>query len=73
MAATSGFFALERARAEFEDNKLRQAIFFGRAWRECPTCLYEETTDALHALAAQYPNATFESVLEPRVRNSNGS
>jgi hypothetical protein len=65
VSASREFFTIERTNAEFE-HKIRQAIFFGRAWRECPTCLDDETTRALEALAAEYPNVGFESVLATR-------
>ncbi|OBB86288.1 hypothetical protein A5760_06150 [Mycobacterium colombiense] len=65
MSASQEFFTVERTHAEFE-HKLRQAIFFGKTWHQCPTCLWRETQDAIDRIADEYPNVSFESVLAAR-------
>lgn len=64
--SVSGSFIPEDPQIQF-DRKLRRAIFFGEVpYHACGDSLDQETLRAMQAVAGEFPNVRFESVLLAR-------
>ncbi|ORJ63833.1 hypothetical protein [Mycobacterium simiae] len=64
--SVSGSFIPEDPQSQF-DRKLRRAIFFGeRPYHICGDSLDQETLLAMQAVAREFPNVRFETVLLAR-------
>lgn len=64
--SVSGSFIPEDPRIQF-DRKLRRAIFLGeRPYHACGDSLDQETLHTMQAVAGEFPNVRFESVLSAR-------
>ncbi|ASW94670.1 hypothetical protein CKJ67_07815 [Mycobacterium intracellulare] len=64
--SVSGSFIPEDPQIQF-DRKLRRAIFFGETpYHVCGDSLDQETLHAMQAVAGEFPNVRFETVLLAR-------